>query len=85
MEIWKAMIGQQSFHGSNEKTQKHTSCLAKCWFWVTYHVGVEGRRELLGVQLFPVDGGEEHVVLDLSLEGEQKKRVKLTPMHSGVI
>lgn len=33
----------------------------------TYHVGVEGRGELLSIQIVPVNGGEEHVVLDLIL------------------
>ena len=57
-------------------TQKHTtsSLRQNCSFWVTHHVGVEGRGELLCVQFFPVDGGEEHVVLDLSLEREQKEK-----------
>lgn len=32
-----------------------------------YHVRVERRRELLSIQIIPVNGGEEHVVLDLIL------------------
>lgn len=33
----------------------------------TYHVGIEGRGELLSIQIVPVNGGEKHVVLDLIL------------------
>lgn len=42
----------------------------------TYHVGVKRRRELLSVQFFPVDGGEEHVVLDLVLKKATNKKKK---------
>lgn len=33
----------------------------------TYHVGVERRGDLLGVEVVPVDGGKEYVVLDFNL------------------
>lgn len=34
---------------------------------ISYHIGVEGWRQPLMVQVIPVDGAEEHVVLNLEL------------------
>lgn len=42
---------------------------------VTYHIGIEGRRDLLGIKVIPVDGGEEYVVLNFNLEKEQTTSV----------
>lgn len=33
----------------------------------TYHIGVEWRGDLLGIEVIPVDGGEEYVVLNFNL------------------
>lgn len=33
----------------------------------TYHIGVERRGDLLGIEVIPVDGGEEYVVLNFNL------------------
>lgn len=33
----------------------------------TYHVGVERRGDFLGIEVVPVDGGEEYVVLNFNL------------------
>lgn len=36
-----------------------------------YHIGVEGRGDLLCIEVIPVDGGEEYVVLNFNLEKAQ--------------
>lgn len=42
----------------------------------TYHVRVEGRRQLLGIKVIPVYGREEHVVLDLSLQKWNRRYIR---------
>lgn len=41
----------------------------------TYHVGVERRGDFLGIEVVPVDGGEEYVVLNFNLWRDTNDRL----------
>lgn len=46
----------------------------------TYHIWVEWRGDLLGIELIPVDGREKHVILDFNLRKHKYRTLNQRPL-----
>lgn len=85
-QVIRPRLKRKSQNYITEVSNAHLLSASMTWFFLspiqcnncdgTYHVRVERRRELLGVQVIPVYWREEHVILDLSLPTKNKTSIR---------
>lgn len=78
--IWSRLERRQQLFYLRVTVKKKTPTVAtEDSSALTYHIGVEWRGDLLGIEVIPVDGGEKHVIFDFNLQKHESGTVKRRP------